>query len=187
MNEQELKNLLATLYKEPAKDEKFEEKFLLNFHERVVQSAISPPASRRIWDDICHFFTNMTMPKLAISSMAVLALFASFSSLSFFTDGAGGSAIAQQSHTNLSNLRASLSEVLGSDISRTDEIPRLQSSRVPEQFNIRCAAAKRRQPNYTGSNVITQDHRPVFIDGMTIYVEQGRSDTTLNIKLVETP
>ncbi len=186
MNEEELKNLLASLYKEPAKDEHFEERFLSNFHERVVQSAVSPPASRRIWDDVCHFFSNMTMPKLAISSAAVLTLFAGFFSLSMFSTGGAGSAIASK-NPNLNTLRASLNEVLGSDPSRTGHYTQNQTAKIPEHFEIRCAPKRQRHANYTGSNVFSHEHRPVIVDGVTVYVEQGSADTTLNIKLVETP
>ncbi len=187
MNEDELKNLLASLYKEPTKDEHFEERFLSNFHERVVQSAVSPPASRRIWDDVCHFFSNMTMPKLAISSVAVMSLFAGFFALSLFSTGGPGAAVARKNHPNLNTLRASLNEVLGSDVSRPVSYTQHTSAKIPEHFEIRCAPKRQRHANYTGSNVFSHEHRPVIVDGVTVYVEQTYPDTTLNIKLVETP
>ncbi len=187
MNEDELKKMLASLYKEPAEDANFEDRFLTNFHERVVQSAVSPPASRRIWDDICHFFSNMTMPKLAISSAAVMTLFAGFFSLSLFSTGGAGSPAASNNRPNLNTLRASLNEVLGTDPSRTEHYTEHHTAKIPEHFEIRCAPKRQRHANYTGSNVFSHEHRPVIVDGVTVYVEQGQVDATLNIKLVETP
>ncbi len=189
MSEEELKALLASLYKEPEKDEYFEERFTLKFHERVVQSAICTPPSRRLWDDFCQFFANMTMPKLAYSAVALATIFAGVSSLSLLTPSAPGGKIAQKNHANLTHLKASLGEVLGASITKMDDVETaVSSSELPSRLSIRLAPPQHScSPNYTGVNVMLPESQPLYLEGATIYVQQpsGCDDTTLNIILVE--
>ncbi len=188
MSEEELKALLASLYKEPEKDEYFEERFTQKFHERVVQSAICTPPSRRLWDDFCQFFANMTMPKLAYSAVAVATIFAGVSSLSFLTPSTPGVKIAQKNHANLTHLRASLGEVLGASITKMDDVGTdVSSGKLPSRLGIRLAPPQHScSPNYTGVNVMTPETPPLYLEGATIYLQpSGSDDNTLNIILIE--
>ncbi len=185
LSEEELKALLASLYKEPAKDENFEARFTASFHERVLQSAISTSPSRRLWDVVCNFFAHMTMPKMAYSSVALVALFAGVSSLNYFSGDAPSGHLAGKTTPRLSNLRASLSDALGASITKMDEEHKMDGLSLPPRLDIRVSSEAQSQPTYTDINALDQSTNRVFLDDMTILVEHDGHDTTLNIKLID--
>ncbi len=72
MGEAELVELLSQLYREPVKEAHFEERFLVSFHEKVVQQAVCQPARARLWENLSLFFSGFNKAKLALSSVTFL-------------------------------------------------------------------------------------------------------------------
>ncbi|MFI3242949.1 MAG: hypothetical protein R3Y56_01695 [Akkermansia sp.] len=72
LREDELVELLSQLYIEPVKEAHFEERFLVSFHEKVVQQAVCQPARVRLWENLHLFFSGLNKVKLAFSSVTFL-------------------------------------------------------------------------------------------------------------------
>ncbi len=185
LSEEELKVLLASLYKEPIKDENFEARFTASFHDRVLQGAICTSPSRRLWDAVCHFFAHMTMPKMVYSSMTLVALFTGVSSLSYFHGDTSPGHRARKGSPRLTHLQASLSDALGASITKMDEEHKMDDLALPPRLDIRVSPKADTRPNYTDIDVLHQSTHRVFVNDMTIHVERNEHDTTLNIKLID--
>lgn len=68
IGEEELVELLSQLRIEPVEEAHFEERFLVSFHEKVVQQAVCQPARVRLWENLHLFFRGLNKLKLALSS-----------------------------------------------------------------------------------------------------------------------
>ncbi|MBQ2813822.1 MAG: hypothetical protein IJE66_02290 [Akkermansia sp.] len=63
-SEAELLALLATLRVESTPEANFEERFLYDFHERVVRETVCCPAHRRVWEHVMQILTNFGRRRL---------------------------------------------------------------------------------------------------------------------------
>ncbi len=72
MREEELVELLGKFYVEPVEEAHFEERFLVSFHDKVVQQAVCQPARAHLWENLSLFFTGLNKAKLALSSVTFL-------------------------------------------------------------------------------------------------------------------
>ncbi len=163
----EMKNLLAQLFIEPSQEAGFEERFLYNFHERVVQSAVCQPTRMRVWDHLCFFFGGMSTRKLSYGSLALLTLSMSVLPWIISTDGNTSPAEAS-TKSPFSSIAASLS-------SFNDEHSLLYSDvTAPHDrlgIHINKATSSRPKSNFIARKLIIPHKEPYIIadDASTIY------------------
>lgn len=110
LREDELVELLSQLYIEPVNEANFEERFLVNFHENVVQQAVCQPARARLWDNLALFFSGLNKVKLALSS-ATFICFGAFTLMmtdwAVNSDSAPATASRERVRASVDSLRAS--------------------------------------------------------------------------------
>lgn len=141
MSEDELSELLSQLYIEPVEEANFEERFLANFHERVVQQAVCQPARVQLWENFALFFSGLNKLKLALSSATFIA-FGAFTLMmtdwAVNSNSAPATASRERVKASVDSLRASsvLSSSLDSPsssveiwVAPTDSLPQLYSNK----------------------------------------------------------
>ena len=76
IGEAQLLTLLASLKVEATPEANFEERFLYDFHERVVRETVCCPAHRRVWEHLMQILHNFGKRKLVFgaSTLGVGAL-----------------------------------------------------------------------------------------------------------------
>ncbi len=185
LEEAELSRLLGELYREPQQEAHFEERFLTQFHERVVQSAVCRPTRHRVWENICQFLSHMTMTKFAVSTCAVMVFFA-IGLMVMENMGASSSQAIARTGGELSQLRASINDLLGADPAKAPNALAQQqpTATIPSHLDVRLAPEDAQPQTFTGCVIHRRDHRPsLTIQQGAIYVKQP-GDRILNIKLI---
>lgn len=76
VGEAQLLALLATLKAEATPEANFEERFLYDFHDRIVRETVCCPAHRRVWEHLLQILTNFGKKRLVwgASTLGVGAL-----------------------------------------------------------------------------------------------------------------
>ena len=64
VDEVQLLALLATLKAEATPEANFEERFLYDFHDRIVRETVCCPAHRRVWEHLLQILTNFGKKRL---------------------------------------------------------------------------------------------------------------------------
>ncbi len=151
-----LKKALSSLYIKPTSEAHFEDRFLLDFHDRVVKSAVCQPVRQRLWENICEIFSCVGGRKFAWGSLAsfaalfigVMAMFTS----SHVPENPGShvASVRERTLSGFDSAFASLHGNLGSPGVLSPNIP----SPAPSNLDINVLPCKAHTPTYSGSSII---------------------------------
>jgi len=87
LNEDKLKELLASLHRMPSAEAHFEERFLHVFHENVYQAAVCSSVRSRCWENITMFITGYSFVRKSIYAATTASCLAIFGAFFFLANG----------------------------------------------------------------------------------------------------
>ena len=169
LTEEELTCLLTSLRIERSYDKEFEERFLNDFHERVVQSSVCQPMPRSMFSGAREYLSTKAGRLMAYGAgSAVAAAFAGVMALNILVgpvspDGQAIASLAAESP--LSSIGSSLAA-----LHRSDSI--VHSADTCD-LDINISVQKCDKPNYSGSKLVGEsqtsflpEEQPVLVSGM---------------------
>lgn len=158
-NEDELKELLASLHRKPSAEANFEERFVNVFHQKVYETAACSSARARLWENINMFFAGRSFVRKSAYASATASFLAIVGAFFFFSPDAQilapiaeSPAISTDAHLLASFAKLDTNHILAAN------------GKTPQSnFNIRIAP-RLTEGSYTDGSIIVGDQNYLLND-----------------------